>query len=149
MTTAAAAASTYDIAIVGGGPAGLSAALMAARSKRRIVLYDSKLYRNAQSKQSHTVPGYEGADPAQHRAILRADIEKGYPWVTFRDVQVTGVTPDPSVQEDQGKKLFKVVDETGHEVQVRRVVLATGLKDNLPPIPGTLPASHVAATELL
>ena len=117
-----------DLLIIGGGPAGLSAALFFSRLKRSTLVYDSGVYRNAGVQVAHTIFGHEGVNPAEYRAKARKEIQDGYPWTTFRDTKVTSLVPDG--------KGFKAQDAQGQEVLARKVILATGIKDNLAPIPG-------------
>lgn len=51
----------YDVAIIGGGPAGLAAALAVSRAHRRAVLFDSGKYRNERAEHAHTIIGFDGA----------------------------------------------------------------------------------------
>lgn len=73
---------TYDILIIGGGPASLSAAASIVRQDHKTILFDSQEYRNTKSKHIHTVPGLDHADPADFRAKARADLER-YSFVTI------------------------------------------------------------------
>jgi thioredoxin reductase len=120
-----------DLAIIGGGPAGLAAALMFARLKRPAVVYDSKLYRNADTNSSHTIPGFDGQDPMVYKAKVRADIERDYgEWVKFKDVKVV------NVKKNQQGKRFELEDVEGDKMSARKVIIASGIQDNLPAIPG-------------
>jgi thioredoxin reductase len=123
-----------DLLIIGGGPAGLSAALFFSRLKRPTLVYDSGVYRNAGVQVAHTILGHEGVNPAEYRSKARQEIQDGYPWTTFRDTRVTSLT---RVCDAETKKdVFKAVDALGQEVWARKVVLATGIQDHLLPIPG-------------
>lgn len=124
------ATKTTDLVIIGGGPAGLAAALTFARIKRPAIVYDSGLYRNAKTNSSHTIPGFDGQDPMVYKAKVRADIEKSYGWIEFRDEKVTTVR--------RTGKGFEVESPSG-KVSARKVVIATGIQDNLPAIPGKSP----------
>ncbi len=120
-----------DLLIIGAGPAGLSTALTFSRLRRSCLVYDSGLYRNGNSPVSHTVPGFDGSDPAVWRKKARKEIEVGYgEWTRFKEARVTGLK-----KLDNGE-VFESVDDTGEVIRARKVVLATGITDNLPPIPG-------------
>lgn len=117
-----------DLLIVGGGPAGLSAALMFSRLQRPTLVYDSGLYRNSQSPIAHTIFGNEGIDPAAYRQKARSEIQKGYEWTKFVDGKIVKL-----VKSEGG---FEAEDEKGSKVLAKRVILATGVRDILPPISG-------------
>ncbi|WOO84817.1 Thioredoxin reductase sirT [Vanrija pseudolonga] len=123
----AAAPTLTDLLVIGGGPAGLSAATMFARTLRPGVLYDSGVYRNAPAKESHTIPGFDGADPAAYRSKAAADLAR-YTNIEVRKGKIVNL-----VRDDKG---FTATDADGRVTTARKVVLATGVKDNLPPIPG-------------
>jgi thioredoxin reductase len=65
-------ASEYEIIIIGGGPAGLSAAASVVRQDHKTVLFDSGKYRNAQSKHMHTVPTWDHQDVSKSRPSSNA-----------------------------------------------------------------------------
>jgi thioredoxin reductase len=124
-----------DLLIIGGGPAGLSTATFFARVNRPFVLYDSQLYRNAQSPVAHTIMGFEGVNPPEYRSKVRAEIEvlygKGPGGLgngVFRNGKIV------SLEKVDGG--FEAVDKDGGKVMARKVVLATGMSDVLPDIPG-------------
>lgn len=116
----------YDVLIVGGGPAGLSAALMLGRCNRRVLLVDSMEYRNEASLASHGFLTRDGTPPSQLRSIGREELTQ-YP-VTFRAERVTSVTP--------AFEKFAVQMAHGATALVRKVILATGITDTPIPIQG-------------
>ncbi|MBB3157680.1 thioredoxin reductase [Microbacterium proteolyticum] len=116
----------YDAIIIGGGPAGLQAALTLGRMHRRTLLVDSGSYRNGTVRHAHNLLTNDGRDPAELRGIGRAEVA-AYDSVEVRDAAVTGV-----VREDDG--LTVTVD--GRRLRTHAVILATGVADELPPIPG-------------
>jgi thioredoxin reductase len=124
-----------EMLIIGGGPAGLSTATFFARVNRPFILYDSQLYRNAQSPVAHTIMGYEGSSPVEYRSKVRQELEslygiggEGLGNGEFRNGKIVSLEKVP-----EG---FEAVDEDGRKIQARKVVLATGIKDVLPDIPG-------------
>lgn len=119
----------FDVLIIGGGPAGLSAALSFARLVHTTVIFDSGVYRNALSNHMHTVPTWDHRDPAEFRAAIRKDLLSRYPATQFQDVKVESIS-----KTDDG--LFKATDAKGDEWLGRKVILATGVKDVFPPIDG-------------
>src|SRR6266542_2935942 len=104
-----------DVVIVGGGPAGLSAALL---------LCDSGQPRNAGVHAMHGFLSRDGMDPAALRQAGRDQL-RPYPTVQVRATQVRAVTRDA----DQ----FTVTLGDGTTEQARRLLLATGVVDELPP----------------
>ncbi|KAL1407711.1 hypothetical protein Q8F55_007144 [Vanrija albida] len=116
-----------DLLVVGGGPAGLSAATMFARTLRPGVLYDSGVYRNAPARESHTIPGFDGADPAAYRTKAGADL------ANYSNIDVRRGAVVSLAREDGA---FVATDAEGRVTRARKVVLATGVRDVLPDIPG-------------
>ncbi len=115
-----------DVVIVGGGPAGMSAALVLGRMRRRVVVFDTEAPANAVS---HGVGGLltrDGTPPAEVRAIGREDIAK-YPTVEFRREEVTGARKAGDGFE---------VDAGGDTFAARRLLLAHGLDYGRPEIEG-------------
>lgn len=117
----------YDVIIIGGGPAGLQAALTLGRMHRSTLLLDSGEYRNAAAGHMHNVAGQDGVPPADFRARVREELA-GYPTVEVRRARAgaVGGTIDA----------FTVMLEDGEELAARRLLLATGVRDVLPEIPG-------------
>lgn len=116
----------YDAIVIGGGPAGLQAALTIGRMHRQVLLLDSGEYRNAAVEHAHNLVTNDGRDPAELRAIARAELA-AYPTVEVRDTEVESVSG--------GLGDFRVELPGGIE-RARRLVLATGMRDELPPVPG-------------
>ena len=115
-----------DAVVVGGGPAGLSAAAWLARYRQQVVVIDSGRYRNAAADRGH---GYLGIDPMEPGAFRR-DGRAGllaYPSARIMEAEARRVT-----RSDDGF----AVDTTGGMVETRRVVLATGVCDVLPDVVG-------------
>ncbi|PUB27077.1 thioredoxin reductase [Promicromonospora sp. AC04] len=121
--------SPYDAVVVGGGPAGLQAALTLGRMHRRVVLLDSGEYRNASAEHMHNFVTHDGTPPAEFRAAARAELA-AYATVTVRETGATAVVPDGDG--------FRV-ELGGEPLATRTVVLATGMRDTLPAIPGLEP----------
>ncbi|KAL5877955.1 hypothetical protein ACKVWC_007097 [Pyricularia oryzae] len=122
----------YDAVIVGGGPAGLSIASALGRVRRNALVIDSGEYRNAPTRHMHDVLGFDGVTPAWYRYSARKQIA-AYNTITFTNGTVTKI--DGNDQQN-----FAVTstgfDNSTFTVRARKVVLATGLKDDLPETPG-------------
>ena len=118
-----------DALIIGGGPAGLSAALGLARLLHTAVVFDSGSYRNESSKHLHGVATWDHRDPADFRASIRKDLSARYSTIGFADVAVERV-------EKTESGLFKVTDVDGKDWMGRKVLLASGVRDVYPDIPG-------------
>ena len=117
---------SFDAVVVGGGPAGLSAALCLGRSRRRVLLTTDGPTRNAPAHAAHNVFTRDGTPPAELTAIGRDQLA---PYdVTLRAERV-------ATAERTGDGFeFSMVG--GDRVQTRALVLATGVRDVLPEIPG-------------
>jgi thioredoxin reductase len=118
----------YDVIIVGAGPAGLSAALMLGRSRRRVLVCDIGRPRNAASLALHGYLTRDGMAPAEFRAVGREQLRQ-YDSVELRDIEVVSA-------ECRGDSRFHVALADGSEHESRKLLLATGVVDNLPAIPG-------------
>ena len=121
---------TFDVAIIGSGPAGLSAALFLGRSRRRVVVCDHGKPRNYAAKAIHGLIGLDGIDPTALRR--RAAEECSSYGVSFEHDEVVTA----SCGETKGKSLFHVELKKGRKIQARKLLLATGVKDQLPQLPG-------------
>lgn len=121
---------TYDVAVVGAGSAGLQAALTLGRMRRSVVVLGTDRYRNDPAAHMHNFLGHDGQPPAELRAAARADLER-YPTVELRDQEVV------AIEGEEGAFTLRVAD--GTSLVARRVLLATGVADTLPDIPGLAP----------
>lgn len=113
----------YDVVIVGGGPAGLSAALVLGRARRRVAVVDAGEPRNARAHEAHGFLTGDGIAPGELRALGRAEVA-GY-GVELIDDRVVDASPG-----------FEVRLESGRVLAARRLLVTTGLRDVLPEIPG-------------
>lgn len=116
----------WDVVVVGGGAAGLSAALMLGRSRRRTLVIDAGLPRNRFAAHMHGVLGHEGDDPATLLARGREEVAAYGVEVVETTVTSIDVTGD--------EVRVETADGTAHVA--RALVLATGVTDALPGIPG-------------
>lgn len=116
-----------DVVVVGGGPAGLSAALTLGRARRSVVVIDEEKPRNRVTHESHGFLTRDGIPPAELRAVAKEEIG-AYPSVQFRRDVVTEVTGENGA--------FRTQTELGTSISSRKVLFATGMKDQLPAIEG-------------
>ncbi|MFF6930722.1 NAD(P)/FAD-dependent oxidoreductase [Streptomyces californicus] len=120
----------YDVVIVGGGAAGLSGALALARARRSVLVIDAGEPRNAPASHVHNYLGRESTPPGELLAIGRSEAA-GY-GAEIVAGRVASAERLPGA-EDAG---FRVVTEDGRRVEARRLLVTTGLVDELPPVPG-------------
>jgi gliotoxin/aspirochlorine biosynthesis thioredoxin reductase len=120
--------SEYEIIILGGGPAGLSAACSIVRQDHKTILFDSGTYRNGESKHMHTMPTWDHQDPKAFRDAALKDLER-YGSVTVEKAAIKTIK-----KREDG--LFEVGDDGGRSWTGKKVVLATGVEDVYPDIAG-------------
>ncbi|ONH24081.1 bifunctional NAD(P)/FAD-dependent oxidoreductase/class I SAM-dependent methyltransferase [Pseudofrankia asymbiotica] len=135
----------YDVVVVGGGPAGLSAALTLSRARRSVLVVDSGEPRNVRADRVHNYLGRESTPPAELLAIGRAEV------ASYGGEVVTGTVTAAERLDEGGNggggehgsgggegagPLFRVSLADGRTARARRLLVATGLVDELPDVPG-------------
>jgi thioredoxin reductase len=120
-------ATELDVIVIGGSYAGLSAATQLARARRRVLVVDAGQRRNRYARHSHGFLGQDGREAAAIVADARAQLLK-YPTVRWLEGTAT--------QAARTERGFRVALQDGSAFQSLRLVLATGVVDELPPIPG-------------
>jgi thioredoxin reductase len=118
---------TADVVIIGGGPAGMSAALMLARARKRVVVLDAEQPRHGIAEGVHNLLSREGINPWELRRVSRAQILE-YPGVRFEHAQVTRVV--------DGDDQVEVHTAAGEVLSARAALLAIGIRDKHPSWPG-------------
>lgn len=113
----------YDVVVIGGGAAGLSAALVLGRARRAVAVVDAGHPRNAPAAHMHGYLGRDGMPPQQLLAAGRTEVTRY--GVTLINDAVVGIDPG-----------FTVHLAEGPDVHARRVLVTTGVGDELPDIPG-------------
>lgn len=142
-TVASNPAAPYGVAIIGGGPAGLSAGLQLVRANRRIAIFDSNRPRHSATLRSHGFLTRDGVPPLQLRQLGREEFE-GYPTARFAQAttrEVTQLTVDEALAAGFPDGIGFRVHGTGVrgsddvEIVARRVLITAGLTEELPPFP--------------
>jgi len=117
----------YDAIVIGGGPAGLSAALYLGRARRRTLVLDAGRPRNSPSPAAHGVFTRDGTPPGELLAEARRQLA-AYPTVELQETEAVAAFAEPNG--------YTVRLQDGSEARARRLLLACGVRDELPPIPG-------------
>jgi thioredoxin reductase len=117
----------YEVLIIGGSFAGLSAALTLGRSMRRTLVIDDGYPRNAPSRESHGYLTRDGASPAELRRIAQEQL------LRYDDVTLLVGRVETAERLNEG---FRVVLTDGREFFGKKLLLATGMRDFLPDVPG-------------
>lgn len=118
---------TFEVIVIGGSYAGLSAGLQLARARRKILIIDAGLRRNRFAGHSHGFLGQDGREPGQIADEARRQL-MAYPSVEWLSQSAIGVK-----KEESG---FTVTSQDGRSFNGLRLILATGVADELPDIPG-------------
>jgi thioredoxin reductase len=116
-----------DVIVIGGSYAGMSAALQLARARREVLVLDSGQRRNRFAEASHGFLGQDGRPPGEIVADARAQLMM-YPTVTWSDT-----VAEAAVKTDS---YFTIGTADGRTYEAKRLVLATGVVDDLPDVPG-------------
>ncbi|MDQ6481402.1 NAD(P)/FAD-dependent oxidoreductase [Dyadobacter sp. LHD-138] len=117
----------FDVVIIGGSYAGLSAAMALGRAIRKVLIIDAGKPCNRQTPHSHNFITHDGAKPAEISALAKAQV-LAYPTVRFENdtvVDVTGANND-----------FTIVTEQKGAFTAKKIIFATGVSDIMPAIPG-------------
>ena len=134
----------FDVVVIGGGPAGLSATSGLARVRRNVLMLDSGEYRNGQTRHMHDVIGNDGMStccsfecirliwsgtvPSAFRALARGQIMR-YPTAHMMNGTVTNITGSMATG-------FTISTRDAGTFNAKKIVLATGMKDVMPSTPG-------------
>ncbi len=117
----------YDVVVIGGGAAGLSAALVLSRARRKVLVVDAGHPRNGPATHMHGFLSRDGMPPAELLAAGRDEVT-GYGGEILAGT-VADLVPD-------GRTGFWVLLGDGQRISTRRLLVTTGLRDELPDVPG-------------
>ena len=123
----------FDVLVLGGGPAGLSTALVLARVKRTALVISNGCYRNDGIHEMHGVLGHDKWDPSDYRNESRKQIEAYGDDIQFQDAEIVKVG---RAALSGGYEGFEVEAKGGQSWSGKKLVLAMGSKDVFPNIPG-------------
>ncbi|MCW2527337.1 MAG: thioredoxin reductase [Pseudonocardiales bacterium] len=118
--------STFDVAVIGGGAAGLSGAITLARARRSVIVIDDGTPRNARATGVHGFLGHDGISPSTLLETGRSELE------TFGGI-VVGAQAAVARRRSTG---FEVTLDDGRTITARRLLITTGLTDELPDVRG-------------
>ncbi|MFB9328346.1 NAD(P)/FAD-dependent oxidoreductase [Paenibacillus aurantiacus] len=110
----------FDVAIIGGGPAGLNAALVLGRARRSVVVIDEGKPRNRVTRETHGFVTRDGISPGEFRAVAIEQI-RAYPAVTF--------APDTATEVSGADGAFRIVTAGGEAYEAKKLLFAVGKKD--------------------
>ena len=117
----------FDVFVIGGSYAGLSAAMQLARARRRVLVIDAGQRRNRYATHSH---GFLGQDGREAAAIANDGREQVMKYPTVRWIEGS------AQRAEKAEQCFRVTLQDGGTYNAQRLVLATGVVDELPPVPG-------------
>ncbi|MFI2635097.1 NAD(P)/FAD-dependent oxidoreductase [Streptomyces collinus] len=123
---------TVDAVVIGGGAAGLNGALILARSRRSVVVIDSGSPRNAPAEAVHGLIALDGTPPPEILRRGREQVRQYGGRVVFGEV----VSAESAAPSADGDLRFTVTLADGLSITARRILVATGLTDVLPQVPG-------------
>lgn len=118
---------SFEVVIIGGSYAGLSAGMTLGRAMRKVLIVDSGRPCNAQTPHSHNFITHDGEAPAEIAAKAKEQVLK-YPTVGFLE--------DLVIAAKKSATGFELKTESGKTLSAKKLVFATGLKDRMPDIPG-------------
>ena len=120
-----------DVLIIGGGPAGLTAAITLARQQQTSIIFDAGTYRNDSADFMHLIPGFDHVKPSDFRSQATQNLLANYP--AQISIQRTTVL---KVQKDASSGEIIVTNQEDKTWTGKKLVLANGVEDIFPGIDG-------------
>ncbi|SDQ35429.1 NAD(P)/FAD-dependent oxidoreductase [Carnobacterium viridans] len=117
-----------DVVVIGGGPAGMSAALVAGRGRKQVLLIDEEKPRNAVTNATHAFLTRDGIKPEAFREKGRRDLLK-YPTISIKKGKILSI-------EKTLESSFELTTESEEIINTKNIILATGVKETLPDVRG-------------
>jgi thioredoxin reductase len=117
----------YDVIIIGGGPAGMNAAVVLGRSQRKVLIFDRGTHRNARSSGIHNYLACDGILPAEFLQAASKEVRKY--GVSFLKREIVNVAK-------LADELFEIKDSKENIYRAKRLLIATGVKDKMPKVEG-------------
>lgn len=124
-----------DVLVIGGGPAGLAAALSLCRQNHNVTVFDSGDYRNKYASEMHMVLTWDHRKPGDYLAASREELSRRYP-DQFKLIKGEVTKIERASGTARGLSVFEASDEAGNLWRGRKVIFATGVRDLLPFIDG-------------
>jgi len=129
----------YDVVVIGAGPAGLSAALNLTRARMRVLVVDSDRPRHAATMVSHGFLTRDGVPPHELRRLAREEVERYPEAEVLRRSSVASIDIETNAVHSVPRFLTRITGRTpalSRTVRSRTVLVATGLRETLPSVPG-------------
>ncbi|MDR3026298.1 NAD(P)/FAD-dependent oxidoreductase [Chryseobacterium sp.] len=117
----------FDVIIIGGSYSGLSAGMSLGRSLRNVLIIDNEKPCNRQTPHSHNFVTHDGKTPSEIAQLAKKDVEK------YNTVHFYNATVVKTVKTPEG---FGIETSSGEKFQTKKLILASGVKDKMPDIPG-------------
>ena len=125
----------YDVVVIGGGAAGLSAALVLTRARRQVAVVDAGEPRNAPAAHMQGFLGSDGVPPTDLLSAGREEVT-GYGGHFIRGRVIDVAAVGPTSPANGNRRRFDVTLDDGSTLRTRRVLVTTGLRDDIPDLPG-------------